>query len=456
MDKQPITIRIPCSRHTSEHIQRVSTDANASQHLFCLECVLQQTQEAGPIGSGLKTIPDFIDTAAQFYSQHKHATTSASDVPDEYIGLLSKQSEAIETLSNHIASQKNIVESEFDALIRDVLQLLTDQKNKHLHALDQQLLNLRYWYTSFAKKVKKTYPTPDDIPTLYPSRDDLVNKVQKITNDTQLTAFIRGIKDDIHEVNKPMRNERLSLEETRKKELSELAKQLSEVEHRRPVYEMKDYNRSELVEKLSKEVESTLERVFELSNPVSDISHGLYDLDSKILKSEQYGTLREWLEPKYQSRQPKLLYRGQKDGMDANVFHQKCDEKGPTITLLKIRSTTNPSEMYIVGGFAEEPWISGSGSWTGSKGAFVFSITNKLKCALLPGAGDKAICRERTYGPVFGEYDIHVMPGFKNVSMGHKSYSDSLKLVKTSVHSNVYSYSSQTTFELSEIEVFGI
>ena len=362
MDKQPITIRIPCSRHTSEHIQRVSTDANASQHLFCVECVLQQTQEAGPIASGLKTIPDFVDIAAQFYSQHKRATSSTSDVPGEYIGLLSKQSEAIEALSSHIASQKNTVESEFDALIRDVLQLLTDQKNKHLHALDQQLLNLRYWYTSFAKKIKKTYPTLDDIPTLYPSRDDLVTKLQKITNDTQLTAFIRGIKDDIHEVNKPGRNERLTLEETRKRELSELAKQLSEIEHRRPVYEMKEYSRSELVEKLSQEVNSSLEMMFELINPVSDISHGLYRLDSKILKSEQYSILREWLEPKYQSREPKLLYRGEKDGMDANVFHQKCDEKGPTITLLKIKSKLYPSKTCVVGGFAGEPWTSGSGS----------------------------------------------------------------------------------------------
>ena len=252
MDKQQISVRIPCSKHTSEFIQRVSTDVSASQHLFCLECVLQQTQEGTISSSTLKNIPDFVEMAAQFYSQHKQASTAnaTSDVPDEYIGLLSKQADAIEALSSHIADEKKKVELEFDALIHDVLQTLTDKKNKYMHNLDQQLLNLRYWYTSFAKRIKKTYPTPDDIPTLYPSRDDLVTKVQKITNDIQLTAFIRGIKDDIHEVNKPDRNERLSLDETRKKELSELSKQLSQLEYTRPIYEMKDYNRSDIVEKL--------------------------------------------------------------------------------------------------------------------------------------------------------------------------------------------------------------
>ena len=253
MDKQQISVRIPCSKHTSEFIQRVSTDVNASQHLFCLECVLQQTLNGEISSSTLKNIPDFIDMAAQFYSQHKLATTNSSpDVPDEYVGLLSKQADVLEALSDHIADEKKRVETEFDGLIHDVLQTLTENKNKYMHSLDQQLLNLRYWYTSFAKRIKKTYPTANDIPILYPSRDDLISKVQKITNDIQLTAFIRSIKDDIHEVNKPDRNERLSLDETRKKELSELSKELSQLEHTRPIYEMKDYNRGDLVQQLSK------------------------------------------------------------------------------------------------------------------------------------------------------------------------------------------------------------
>ena len=107
MDKQQISVRIPCSKHSSEFIQRVSTDVNASQHLFCLECVLQQTQDGAISSSTLKNIPDFVDMAAQFYSQHKQASTAnTSDVPDEYIGLLSKQADAIEALSGHIADEK--------------------------------------------------------------------------------------------------------------------------------------------------------------------------------------------------------------------------------------------------------------------------------------------------------------------------------------------------------------
>ena len=450
MDKQQIIVRVPCSRHISEHIQRVSTDIEASQHLFCLECVLQQTQEGGSLGS-LKTIPDFIDIAAQFYSQHKQATPSASDVPDEYIGILSKQSDIIEAFNIHIANQKNIIESEFDALIHDVLQLLTNQKKKYMHALDQQLLNLRYWYTSFAKKIKKTYPTPEDISILYPSREDLVTKVQKITNDTQLTAFIRGIKDDIYEVNKPERNERLSLEEVRKKELSELVKQISELESLRPIYEMKDYNRSEFVQKIGEDLNGKLETLFELSNPISDISNGLYSYNSKIFSSEEYSLVRGWLEPKYRSRQPKLLYRGERDGKDAQFFHQKCDGKGPTLTLLKIQPQGKPSGVFIIGGFVEESWHS-SDKWVTSSNSFLFSITNKVKCPILANNTAKAMSGTNNYGPVFGQYDLHVMPGFSTVNLREQSYAGSSKLINNSNASN----NTTATFTLVEIEVYSL
>ena len=30
-----------------------------------------------------------------------------------------------------------------------------------------------------------------------------------------------------------------------------------------------------------------------------------------------------------------LLYRGTRDGMNSKNFHEKCDEKGPTITLFR-------------------------------------------------------------------------------------------------------------------------
>ena len=45
----------------------------------------------------------------------------------------------------------------------------------------------------------------------------------------------------------------------------------------------------------------------------------------------------------------KLLFRGSRDGFQAETFHSKCDNKGPTVTVVK-------SGNYIFGGFTEISW----------------------------------------------------------------------------------------------------
>ena len=45
-----------------------------------------------------------------------------------------------------------------------------------------------------------------------------------------------------------------------------------------------------------------------------------------------------------------LLYRGTRDGMSANAFHNRCNNKGPTISLFKNENG------YIFGGYASIDW----------------------------------------------------------------------------------------------------
>jgi len=48
-----------------------------------------------------------------------------------------------------------------------------------------------------------------------------------------------------------------------------------------------------------------------------------------------------------------LLYRATRDGWEEKDFHQRCDNQGPTITLL--RPTKKKS---CIGGFTNVPWSS--------------------------------------------------------------------------------------------------
>ena len=77
--------------------------------------------------------------------------------------------------------------------------------------------------------------------------------------------------------------------------------------------------------------------------------------DSAILSSEQRETLVDWLKHTRESLSDDyvLLYRASRDGWTASNFHSRCDNKGPTVTVIK-------SGNYIFGGYTEQAWQSSS------------------------------------------------------------------------------------------------
>ena len=83
--------------------------------------------------------------------------------------------------------------------------------------------------------------------------------------------------------------------------------------------------------------------------------------DSAILSSDQQQTLTKFLKetltsPSYDYA---LIYRASRNGWAAANFHSFCDNKGPTVTVVK-------SGNYIFGGYTEQPWESGEAIFDGN------------------------------------------------------------------------------------------
>ena len=78
-------------------------------------------------------------------------------------------------------------------------------------------------------------------------------------------------------------------------------------------------------------------------------------LFSGILTNEEHiSVLLSWLpvhDTGMRQRQLRLLYRASRDGFAAECFHSRCDNNGPTVTIVK-------SGEYIFGGFTEKSWTS--------------------------------------------------------------------------------------------------
>eukprot|EP00957_Ditylum_brightwellii_P057528 4362204-Ditylum_brightwellii.AAC.1 len=59
-------------------------------------------------------------------------------------------------------------------------------------------------------------------------------------------------------------------------------------------------------------------------------------LNSTIVNSEtDKQILHKWLTDDGFGGQPQLLYRASRDGWQALQFHSKCDNQGPTVTIVR-------------------------------------------------------------------------------------------------------------------------
>ena len=146
-----------------------------------------------------------------------------------------------------------------------------------------------------------------------------------------------------------------------------------------------------------------------------------------------------------------LLYRGTKDGQGSNIFHQKCDNQGPTISLCK------NEKGNIFGGYASISWTSNGGYQT-ANGSFLFTLTNIYNTAPTKYPNTQnyshAVNHNSNRGPTFGgNHDLYICnnPFDNNSSYCSLGYSYPDVLGKGN---SVFSGDANTNnFKLKEIEV---
>ena len=139
-----------------------------------------------------------------------------------------------------------------------------------------------------------------------------------------------------------------------------------------------------------------------------------FECDSNILKeskreNELLNKLYEWSGGK----KLELLFRGTRDGMTCKDFHNKCDNKGPTITLIK------NDKGFIFGGYSSISWINDNNdTFHSAPDSFLFTLTNihNTQPTKFPSKNDNYEIKHNSgYGPTFGGgHDLGTYSNFTN------------------------------------------
>ena len=113
------------------------------------------------------------------------------------------------------------------------------------------------------------------------------------------------------------------------------------------------------------------------------------------LKLPEQAVFIKWLDLVDKVPKFTLLYRGNRDSFKAARFHELCDNKGPTLSIIKSKCGK------VFGGYTSTAWSSVRGYKKDEK-AFLYSLTNKIKYKAKDSANNK-VGHTPEYLIVFGK-----------------------------------------------------
>ena len=146
-----------------------------------------------------------------------------------------------------------------------------------------------------------------------------------------------------------------------------------------------------------------------------------------------------------------LIYRGTRDGSTSNVFHNKCDNQGPTICLYQNEKNN------IFGGFSPISWEN-NGGWKKCEESFIFTLTNiyGIEPTKFPHLNNtSSVYHYSIFGPTFNDFIIY--DDFRNKDSkayfpsGHQDiFNKKYSIITGDENSN------NQSFKIKEIEVFKV
>ncbi|KAH3817461.1 interferon-induced protein 44-like [Dreissena polymorpha] len=147
-----------------------------------------------------------------------------------------------------------------------------------------------------------------------------------------------------------------------------------------------------------------------------------------------------------------LLYKITRDGCNATTFHQKCDNQGPTVTVLYNQQGS------VYGGYASANWNS-PGAYIQDGNAFLFQLkfSGSEKFTKFPLVNAvNGMYGLATYGPTFGSgHDLYTFSGSINPAGGIFTLNGYIKLGTSYSNQGVtVDQINNDTMAVTELEVY--
>ncbi|GBB84565.1 hypothetical protein RclHR1_11130002 [Rhizophagus clarus] len=174
---------------------------------------------------------------------------------------------------------------------------------------------------------------------------------------------------------------------------------------------------------------------------------GHIPIESNIIKPMHAAIISNWIERKdtksFVSKEShlefELLYRGSRDGFNNKEFRQRCNNRGPSVAIIKLKSSGK-----IIGGYNPFGWQYNINTWKKTSDSFIFTLEN--------GENFHEIKLSRVSTPVAAIYE-HQSSGL-NFGGGDLNMDNHIVSCQKKMQSYEYSILDNDTYSVEEFEVF--
>lgn len=173
---------------------------------------------------------------------------------------------------------------------------------------------------------------------------------------------------------------------------------------------------------------------------------------AELMTDATQEAIKKWL-PNLRFR---LLYKATMDGFHATGFHHFCDDKGPTLTLIRVKKH---DKDCIFGGYSPISWLSQSyGSYKSHPECFLFTICNPhdlppTKYPLKKASANAVFLSSDTCASFGSGCDLKVSP---NANLHSDSYTNFPHDYEDTTGKGHATFTGAKQFHASEVEVYGI
>ena len=207
-----------------------------------------------------------------------------------------------------------------------------------------------------------------------------------------------------------------------------------------------------IIPHIPKEEKNQVELVLKEGGPVIQNDFGEDTLKIFDITEDHEVLLKQWIKGEEAAETVKfeLLYKATKDSFNSYTMHEKINNKGPIVAILKSEHTK------VFGGYSSIGWKP-DGAWSADPNAFIFSLSQKTKHEQYQNK-EQAMYFANSFMIWFG-YDILIYNDCNNNGSSYSNFGSTYKppdgMAQGSEDANKYLAGSHS-FKVLEIEVFKV